>query len=278
MYIDGFIFGYVLLLALILYRCYFIVNEGESVLLTSFGKPVFRAQDTIDPGFHLKPPWCKVHRVSLRERLSRVSGDESHAVLAKDGTPLQIDASVRYQVQQVYLDRHLFALEAGPEHLVYLYESILRTAIANFDVVVPHTAGTSFELLRRERRRLVDELNRQYRAQLSEHYGIGFNAIDVSGLYPPQELEDALNAVLQARSLANSQRDQAEAANEQRIIAADNAIEVAQSKANAIRHDIMILGRFLHDLSLKGTLDDYVHHRRAEILSQSKTVFVRSES
>ncbi|MGH8558445.1 MAG: SPFH domain-containing protein [Methylococcales bacterium] len=275
MYIEGIILGVLAFLAIVGYRCFFMVNEGECALLTSFGKPV---SGYYGPGLHFRLPWTKIHRVSLRERLCPVSRETADALLARDGTPLRIDATVRYRIQPEHLERYLFGLESSDKHLDYYYRSILRTAIANFDGDIPNTAGTSFELLRRERRQLVEELNRQYRAHLAEHYGIGFNAIDVSALSPPQELEDALNAVLQAQTIANSQRDQAEALSEQRIIAADNAVEVAKSNANAIRDEITVLGRYLRELFQEGTLNDYVHHRRAEILSQSKTVFVRSES
>ncbi len=277
MFINGLIIGGILLIGFILNQCFFIVNEGEAVLLTRFGKPLGSGEG-IGPGLHFKPPWEKLHRVSLRERLSRVSGNDSHALLARDGTPLQIDATVRYVAQPGHLDRYLFALESSAKHLAYLYESVLRTAIANFDLDTPGPTGTSFELLRRDRRRLVDDLNRQYRETLTERYGISSNALDVSGLYPPQELEDALNAVLQAQALANSHRDQAEAVCEQRIIAAENAVHVAESKARAVSQEIAVLGRYLQELSQSGTLADYVRHRRAEILSQSKTVFVRSEA
>jgi regulator of protease activity HflC (stomatin/prohibitin superfamily) len=274
-YLEGVILGVLLLLIGISYRCFFTVSEGECVLLTNFGRPV----DGIDgAGLHCKLPWRTIHRASLRERLSPVAQEAHGALLARDGTPLRIDATVRYRVQPENLARYLFGLESSHDHLDYYYRSILRAAIANFDAELPDSAGTSFEVLRRERRQLVEELNHQYRAQLAERYGIGFNAIDVSALSPPQELEDALNAVLQAQTVANSQRDQAEALSEQRLIAADNAVKVAQSNANAIREEITILGRYLRDLFKKGVLDDYVQHRRSEILSQSKTVFVRSES
>lgn len=275
MYLEGVILGVFGLFVVISWRCFFTVSEGECVLLTNFGKP---AGKPCGPGPHCKIPWHRIHRVSLRERLSPVSQETGVALLARDGTPLRIDATVRYRVEPEHLERYLFGLESSHDHLEYYYRGILRTAVANFDADIPNAAGTSFEVLRRERRQLVEELNRQYRAQLAERYGIGFNAIDVSALSPPQELEDALNAVLQAQTLANSQRDQAEALSEQRLIAADNAVKVAQSNANAIREEITILDRYLRDLFKKGVLDDYVQHRRAEILSQSKTVFVRSES
>ncbi len=275
MYLDGIILGSLVFVAIIGYRCYFTVNEGECALLTSFGKPVNGA---CGPGAHCRFPWYKIHRISIRERLSPVAQGSADALLARDGTPLRIDATVRYRVQPDDLERYLFGLESSADHLDYYYQSILRTAIANFDAEIPNTAGTSFEVLRRERRQLVEELNRQYRTHIAEHYGIDFNAIDVSALSPPQELEDALNAVLQAQTLANSQRDQAEALSEQRLIAADNAVRIAQSNANAIRDEIIVLGRYLRELMKQGTLNDYVHHRRAEILSQSKTIFVRSES
>lgn len=275
MYLDGIIFGTLVLLVIIGYCCFFTVTEGECVLLTNFGKPV---KGAYGPGPHCKLPWHRIHRVSLRERLIPVSQEATDALLARDGTPLRIDATVRYRVQPEHLERYLFGLESSRNHLDFYYRSILRTTIANFDVEPPNTAGTSFEVLRRERRQLVEELNRQYREQLAQRYGIGFNAIDVSALSPPKELEDALNAVLHAQTVANSQRDQAEALSEQRLIAADHAVKVAQSNANAIRDEMTILGRYLRDLYRKGVLDDYVQHRRAEILNQSKTVFVRSES
>ncbi len=273
-FIEGTILGVLVLLAIIGYRSFFMVNEGECALLTIFGKPV---NGYCSPGAHFRLPWYEIHRVSLRERLCPVCQETADALLARDGTPLRIDATVRYRMQPEHLELYLFGLESSAKHLDYYYRSILRMAIANFDVDIPNPAGTSFELLRRERRQLFAELNHQYRAHLAEHYGIDFNAIDVSALSPPQELEDALNAVLQAQTIANSQRDQAEALSEQRLIAADNAVRVAKSNANAIRDEITILGRYLRDLLKQGTLNDYVHHRRAELLSQSKTVFVRSE-
>lgn len=275
MYLDGMIFGALVLLSMLAYHCFFVVSEGECALLTNFGKPLERIYEA---GLHLRFPWYKIHRVSLRERMSPVALETAGALLAWDGTPLRIDATVRYRIQTDLLMLYLFGLEDSLKHLDYYYRSILRTAIANFDIEIPDTAGTSFEALRRERRQLGEALNREYRSQLAQRYGIDFNAIDVSALSPPQELEDALNAVLQAQTIANSERDQAEAISEQRVIAADHAVKVAQSHAHAIREEITILGRYLRDLSAQGTLNDYVRHRRAEILSQSKTIFVRSES
>ncbi|MGH8553760.1 MAG: SPFH domain-containing protein, partial [Methylococcales bacterium] len=124
MYIEGIILGSFVALAILAYRCFFFVNEGDCALLTSFGRPLERVYEA---GPHFRFPWYKIHSVSLRERLSPVSRDTADALLARDGTPLRIDATLRYRIQPEHLKLYLFGLEESAKHLDYYYRSILRT-------------------------------------------------------------------------------------------------------------------------------------------------------
>jgi hypothetical protein len=55
-------------------------------------------------------------------------------------------------------------------------------------------------------------------------------------------------------------------------------VEIAAARAQAAEVEIAELARVLHDLHRQGTLPLYVARRRAEVLSQSRTLFLGSAS
>jgi regulator of protease activity HflC (stomatin/prohibitin superfamily) len=223
---------------------------------------------------HLKAVWHEVHRASTAELTAPLSYHDSQGVLAHDGTPLKVGATARYHVVPTALERYLFGVDHAEEHYNELFECIVRSAIANF--APAERDPTPYARLRRDRREFADALNSACRATLSDAYGIGFNAVDVSSLSPPRELEEALNAVLHAEALARVQLDQAAAVCQQRVVAADEGVRIAAQKAKALHDEMATLAEFLRELKRAGTLEDYLHHRRSEILNQARTVYFRS--
>lgn len=277
MFTAGLVIGLGIVLVVLATRMFFVVHEGESALLTSFGKPIGGGPARVfGPGLHRKTFWQRVHRANLRELLAPLSYDDTRTVLAHDGTPLKVDATVRYHVVPEQLERYLFGVDHAQEHISELFECLARGAIASFGPT--ERDPTAFSRLRRDRRELLGELDRVCERTLPDDYGIGFNAVDVSSLSPPKELEEALNAVLQAEATARMQLDQAQAACQQKVIAASEGVSVARQKSQAVHDEMTTLAGFLRELKIQGTLKDYVTHRRSEILNQARTVFVRSES
>lgn len=276
MLMTGLALGLAVAVAFFLTRAFFVVHEGEAAILTSFGKPVGGSPAKIfGAGLHWKAIWHEVHRAPLAESVTPITYDDTRGVLAHDGTPLRVDASVRYRVVPSQIERYLFGVDHQEEHFTELFESQLRGTVATFSPT--EQDSTAFARLRRDRRELSSELRRACEASLSDRYGIELNAVDLSGLSPPRELEEALNAVLQAGALARTELELASASCQQKVVAANEGVRIAEQKAKAAYDEMITLARFLVELKKAGTLKDYVHHRRSEILNQAKTVFVRSE-
>ena len=68
-------------------------------------------------------------------------------------------------------------------------------------------------------------------------------------------------------------RSQSECA--QRVLAAEQGVAIARTRAGAVEAEIDELGRHLVELETGGVLDAYLSRRRAEVLSESRTVYLK---
>lgn len=286
MIVSGFGLGFALYLLWIAKDLYFLVDEGHVAVLTAFGaaRREGEALKTFGPGLHRKLPWEKVHHVSLRERSVDLTGDDAQSVMAEDGTVLRLDASLRFVPTIEALEAWLFGTRARMEHITGLITCILRNEIANFRAVPAADAAEAAEdlgtyaLIRRDRQRLTSGLREAAARKRLDGYGIRFDAVDLLDVHPPDELAEALNAVINAQVEAETIHFRAESECAQQIIAAEEGISIAKARAAAEETELATLGAQLSSLSREGVLDDYVKRRRAEVLSDARTVFVNSEA
>jgi regulator of protease activity HflC (stomatin/prohibitin superfamily) len=107
---------------------------------------------------------------------------------------------------------------------------------------------------------------------------VRFNAVDLADILPPDEIADGLNAVINARTEVETRYLRAEGECQQRLLASEKGVEIARARALAVETEIRTLAGFLGDLKQQGTLDLYVSRRRAEVLSESRAVFVKEPS
>ena len=273
-FVVGWVVGTIVVIVVLAGRSGFAVHEGEGALVTSFGR--LTSSQLRAPGLHFKAPWHQVHRFPTREIQEPATYGGTGQVLAWDGTPLTVEATVRYRIDPSRAEHWLFGVEHAKDHLGELFESLLRGSVASF--APQATDPTAFTRLRRDRKDFLQQLADTCTAELSHTHGVQYRGIDVSTLSPPRELEEALNAVLEAEATARSRYDQATAECEQRTVAAREGVRVAEEKARAVEHEMTTVAEALGHLEEEHTLDDYVQHRRSEILSMSKTVYVRSEA
>lgn len=259
---------------------YFRVDEGSVAVVSTFGRAK-RDGDTLRvhaAGLHRKWPWERVHLVSLRERSFDLTGAQSQMVMADDGTVLRLDATLRFTPRVDALEAWLFKVRAPLEHVTGLITCILRNEIANFHA---DRGGSDDELgayavLRRERQRLNQGLRQAATRKHLDDYGVRFDAVDLVDVHPPDELADALNAVLNAQIEAESLRYQTESACIQRVLAAEEGVAIARVRAEAEAQELTTLGAHLATLAKEGALDAYVERRRAEVLSDARLVFVKA--
>ena len=58
-------------------------------------------------------------------------------------------------------------------------------------------------------------------------------------------------------------------------MAAEQGVKIATSKASAVEQEIDELGKHLGVLQQGGVLDAYLARRKSEVLSESRTLFVK---
>lgn len=205
--------------------------------------------------------------------------------MARDGTVLRFDSILRFMPLEDELERYLFGLRHRKEHVTNLFTCLLRNEIANFRA--PELQGGpvsralasrqdegSYALIRRERQMLNHRIESFTRDQIGTKYGVRFSAVDITDILPPDELADALNAVLAARAGADALYARAESDCQQRVMAAGRGVEIARQRAAAAAIEIGEIGKRLSELHANGTLASYVARRRAEVLSESqKTIY-----
>jgi regulator of protease activity HflC (stomatin/prohibitin superfamily) len=291
MLLTGLLAGLALFGAYTLTRCWFRVEEGHLAVLTTFGAaealaPGAHALRVWHPGLHFKRPWQKAITVPIMEQHLDLAGEEGGRVaMAEDGTLLRFDSILRYVPLEAELARFLFGLRNPREHMMGLFTCLLRNEIANFRA--PRASQSpegrfdfalqagSYALIRRERALLNQHIERFCREQIAEDYGVRFHAVDLTDILAPDELTEALNAVINAHSDAEARYFRAEGDCQQRVLSSEKGVEIAAARALAAATEIDTIRSFLSQLQATGTLDLYVDRRRAEVHGESRAVFVK---
>lgn len=293
----GVALGLLAYLCLVLTRCSFRVEEGHLAVLVTFGRAEMgpgKKLTTYGPGLHFKRPWQRVLTVSMKEHSLDLNQEEGGGTaMADDGTILRLDSFLRYVPVEPLLYDFLFGLEHPLEHIRGLYTCLLRNEIANFRPVAapaessPRTAverfdftneAGSYALIRRERKLLNERITAFCHERIDNRYGIRFSAVDLADILPPDEFADALNAVIQSQSEAEARLFRAEGECQQRLLAAERGVDIAHKRAEAVAVEIKKLGEFLGGLERRGVLGAYVSRRRDEVLSESRTMFLKMDS
>jgi regulator of protease activity HflC (stomatin/prohibitin superfamily) len=292
----GIALGLVLYGLFVFYRCSFKVEEGHLAVLTTFGRAETtdgrKRLKTYASGMHWKLPWQKAVDVSMKEQTLDLNAEEGGGTaMADDGTILRLDSFVRYVPVEKELYEFLFGLERPLDHIRGLFTCLLRNEIANFRGAIEATHSQSlaqrfdfaqqagsYALIRRERKLLNERIESFCKEQIDDRYGVHFNAVDLADILPPDELADALNAVIQSNSEAEALLFRAEGECQQRILAAERGVNIAKARSGAIEVEIRKLAGYLAELEDKGVLDSYVARRRSEVLGESRALFLKEPS
>lgn len=293
MLVLGLVCGLVVSAAMLAARSLVRVEEGHVGVLTTFGAAEREREDgplrLLRPGLHMKMPWQRVHSVSMKEQNLELSGEhDGLTIMADDGTLLRFDSVLRYRPLEEDLAQMLFGMERPHEHIPSLFSCLLRNEIANFqsDAEASSRSGAanlttfdfeaeagSYAIIRRERRALNERIEKFTSKEIGSRYGVRFHAVDLTDILPPDELADALNAVISAQSIADAEYFHAEGEQQKRTLAAREGVDIARRHAHAEELEIDQLGTYLRELHERGVLHDYVERRRAEVTAESRAVF-----
>jgi regulator of protease activity HflC (stomatin/prohibitin superfamily) len=281
------------------WQAHFFVEEGHLAVLTRFGKLVRNhsttnetvAISTIDfidsdkitlfkPGAHWKFPWDKVLTFSTMERVIDLSGETSGKyAMACDGTVLRLDSKIRFAPKLNDLYSYLFELKNPMGHIREMFTCIIRNEIANFNSNQNNSKEDlgSYSHIRRNRQVLNEQVEYICRDQIGVSYGIQFMGVDLIDIIPPHELEEALNGIQNAKIEADTLYARAEADSKQKIIGAEQGVEIAKFKAESVAMELQTLAKSIKRLIDEGQINDYLLHRRTELLGDSKMLFMQKE-
>lgn len=289
MFLTGLLAGFGLFLWWVAKDCFFRVEEGHVAVVTRFGA-ARRGPDgklaLFGPGLHFKWAFEEVKVVSLREQLITLGGEQgAEPMMLNDGTVIRLQSMLRYAPQRDGISKYLFGLHHRKEHVAGLFSSLLRNEIANVKGPVlkadlktlTEDLGGSFALVRRDRKLLNDRIGEFAKKELGD-YGVHFEAVDITDIHPPDELADALNAVMSARAEAESMRFRGQSDCAQKVLAAEQGVEIARTRASAVEAEIDELALHLEQLDKAGVLDAYLSRRRAEVMSESRTVYLNEDA
>ena len=187
---------------------------------------------TWQTGLHVKVPFIEriATVVSLKEK---VADFPPQPVITKDNVTMQIDTVVFYQIT----DPKLFTY--GVEHPVAAIENLTATTLRNIigDLELDHTL-TSRDVINAKIRGILDEA--------TDPWGIKVNRVELKNIFPPKEIQDAMEkqmkaererreSILRAEGEKASKILVAEGQKESQILAAEGEKQSAILRAEAVK-------------------------------------------
>lgn len=272
--------GSLALIGYLLKTAFFRVDEGHLAVLTRFGRALAEGSSLrlAGPGGHWKWPWDQVITFSVMERVLDLTGEDGgQSAMASDGTLLRLDSKIRFRPLAERAYSYLFELKNPMQHVRDTFICIIRNEIANFG---PASAANkeddilgSYHLIRRDRYRLNEHVDKACQAQLGAAHGIQFCGVDLIDIVPPQELETSLNGIQNAKAEAETLYAKAEADSRQRLAAAERYVGIQKTRAEASAVELAKVAEVITELVNDGNIDQFLDHKKTELFGNSRIVF-----
>ncbi len=218
----------VLILIGIVISCIKIVPQSRAYIVERLGA----YNSTWQTGLHIKIPIIEriAKIVSLKEQ---VADFPPQPVITKDNVTMQIDTVVFYQIT----DPKLYTY--GVENPISAIENLTATTLRNIigDMELDHTL-TSRDTINAKIRVILDEA--------TDPWGIKVNRVELKNIFPPREIQDAMEkqmkaererreAILRAEGEKASAVLVAEGEKEAKILAAEADKQSAILRAEAVK-------------------------------------------
>jgi regulator of protease activity HflC (stomatin/prohibitin superfamily) len=170
--------------------------------------------------------------------------DES-VMITGDGNLVELQATVRYQLDRAELHTYLFEVLEPEEIIRAATESVLRQAVASrpfLDLLTVHRGPFQAEVLNR--------LTERCRAYGTHGLGVRFEGLSLHDLHPPQEVVPAYHEVTKAMEVRDRLVNEAEAeALRKKREAEAQALQVIR-RAQAAAHEKVLLAESARDAFL----------------------------
>ena len=220
-------------------------------------------------GPYFKWPWQRLYKVDMTIQTVDITWDPeikqaSIEAVTKDNLTVQISGQLRWKPCERNLYAYLFGISHPAAHVVGYFISVLRDRIATFhgETAEGSVEGVSINDLRRNLS-LINSFMEETCRKTAARYGIDLDAALITNIDPPADVDEALASINTTQNQVAASISQAKADADQRLKMAEQAVQIAQNRAQAEASPILELGKILTAMYAEGgkpALDSYVRN------------------
>jgi regulator of protease activity HflC (stomatin/prohibitin superfamily) len=234
-------------------------------------------------GPYFKWPWQKLRRVSMQIETTDITWDpdikqDTLAAVTKDNLNVSVTGQIRCKPCERNLYAYVFGITNPSAHVMGYFVSVLRDRIATFhsndapavpalDGVASVSApgvveGISINDLRKNISSINHYMEEACR-KTAARYGVELEAALITSIDPPKEVDEALASINTTQNQVAASISQASADADQKLMMAEQAVQIAKNRAEAEAAPIVELGttlKALYDSGGKAALDTYVRN------------------
>jgi regulator of protease activity HflC (stomatin/prohibitin superfamily) len=220
-------------------------------------------------GPYFKWPWQRLYKIDMTIQTVDITWDpdiqqESIEAVTKDNLTVQISGQIRWRPCERNLYAYLFGIAHPAAHVVGYFISVLRDRIATFHGEAHDGAveGVSINDLRRNLS-LINSFMEESCRKTAARYGIDLDAALITNIDPPADVDEALASINTTQNQVAASISQAKADADQKLKMAEQAVQIAENRAEAEAAPLLELGKTLeamHRQGGKAALDSYLRN------------------
>ena len=223
----------------------------------------------VQGGPYFKWPWQKLYKIDMTIQTIDISWDPEIKqnfieAVTKDNLTVHITGQIRWKPCERNLYAYLFGISHPAAHMVGYFISILRDRIATFHGQTHEGAveGVSINDLRRNLS-LINSFMEESCRKTAARYGIDLDAALITNIDPPSDVDEALASINTTQNQVAASISQAKADADQKLKMAEQAVQIAENRAEAEAAPLLELGKTLsimHQQGGKAALDSYLRN------------------
>ena len=220
-------------------------------------------------GPYFKWPWQGLTKVDMTIQTVDLTWDpdiqqDSIEAVTKDNLTVQITGQIRWKPCERNLYAYLFGVSHPAAHVVGYFISVLRDRVATFhgDAKDGGVEGVSINDLRRNLS-LINSFMEDACRKTAARYGVDLDAALITNIDPPGDVDEALASINTTQNQVAASISQAKADADQKLKMAEQAVQIAENRAEAEAAPIVELGKTLgamHAQGGKAALDAYLRN------------------
>lgn len=223
----------------------------------------------VQGGPYFKWPWQKLYKIDMTIQTIDISWDPEIKqnfieAVTKDNLTVHITGQIRWKPCERNLYAYLFGISHPAAHMVGYFISVLRDRVATFHGQSHEGAveGVSINDLRRNLS-LINSFMEDSCRKTAARYGIDLDAALITNIDPPSDVDEALASINTTQNQVAASISQAKADADQKLKMAEQAVQIAENRAEAEAAPLLELGKTLvamHQQGGKAALDSYLRN------------------